>query len=102
MIVIIIIIVIIHVKDFHHQRIDSDIKQYEEVTKLTIGQGEYCTTGCLLDYDYIKIHCRLIAVNLSKQKELDNDPKATKEREFVWQVEFVMLQMLIEHSVCLF
>ena len=35
----------------------------------------YYTTGSLLDYDYIKNHYRLIAVDLSRQKELDTDPK---------------------------
>ena len=28
--------------------IDSDINQYEELRKLTAGQDENCTTGCLL------------------------------------------------------
>ena len=50
------------------QAIDSDRKQYEEIRKLTIGQGEHCTTGCLLGYDFIKNHYRLISVNLSRQK----------------------------------
>ena len=36
-------------KNFYDQAIDSDIKQYEEIRKLTTGQGEGCTT--LLDYD---------------------------------------------------
>ena len=34
------------------------------------------TTGCLLDHEYVKNHYRLIVVNLSRQKELDPDPKA--------------------------
>ena len=34
--------------------IDSNIKGYEEIRKLTTGQNQDCTTGCLLDYDYIK------------------------------------------------
>ena len=49
--------------------IDSDIKRYEEIRKLATGQGEDYTTGCLLDYDYIKNHYRLMAVDLSRQKE---------------------------------
>ena len=36
-------------KNFYDQAIDSDIKQYEEIRKLTTGQVEGCTT--LLDYD---------------------------------------------------
>ena len=44
--------------------------------KLTAGQGEDYTTGCLLEYYCIKNHYRLIAFDLSRQKELDADPKA--------------------------
>ena len=48
--------VIINGKKFYEPPIDSDIKRYEEIRKLTIGQGEDYTTGCLLDYEYIKKH----------------------------------------------
>ena len=34
-------------KHFYDQPVDSDIKQYEETRKLTIGQCEDYTTGCL-------------------------------------------------------
>ena len=44
------------------------MKRYEKIRKLTAGQGEDYTTGCLLDYVYIKNHYRLIAVDLSRQK----------------------------------
>ena len=40
------------------------------------------TTGCLLDYQYFKYHYQLIAVDLSKQKELDADSRANKQIEF--------------------
>ena len=43
--------VIISGKNFYDQSIDSDIKRYEEIRKLTSGQNEYYTTACLLDYD---------------------------------------------------
>ena len=54
-------------KNFYDQPIDSDIKRYKEIRKLTTGQSEYYTTGCLLDYDYIKNNYRLIAFDLSRQ-----------------------------------
>ena len=38
-------------------------KQYEEMRKLTTGQGENYTVGCLLNYDFIKNHYRLIAID---------------------------------------
>ena len=75
--------------NFYDQTIDSYIKRYEEIRKLTAGQCEDYTTGCLLDYDYIRKHYRLIAVNLSRQKELDADSKAMKQIEFVGQLKNV-------------
>ena len=53
---------------FYDQAIDSDIKRYEETRELTTVQGEDYTIECLLDYDYLKNHYRLIAVDLSRQK----------------------------------
>ena len=55
-------------KNLYDQQHDSDIKWYEKMRKLTTGQGEDCTTGCLLNYEYMKNHYRLIAVDLSGQK----------------------------------
>ena len=54
--------VIINGKDFYDQYINSDWKRYGETYKLTTGQGEDYTTGCFLDYEHIKNHCKLIAV----------------------------------------
>ena len=55
--------VIINGKNFYHQLIDTDIKRYEKIIKLTTGQDEDYTTGCLLDYDYFKNHYRQISVD---------------------------------------
>ena len=33
-------------KNFYDQAIDSDIKQYKEIRKLTAGQGKGYTTVC--------------------------------------------------------
>ena len=41
---------------------------YEKIRKLTTGKGEDYTTRCLLDYDYIKNYYRLLAFDLSMQK----------------------------------
>ena len=67
---------IINEKVFYDQPIDSDIKRSEKIRKPTTGQGEDYTTGCLLDNEYIKNHYKLIAVDLSRQEELDTYPKA--------------------------
>ena len=75
--------IIINGKNCYDQPIGSYIKRYEKIRKLTAGQGEDYATGCLLDYCYTKYHHRLIAIDLSKQKELDADPKAMQQIEFV-------------------
>ena len=35
-----------------------------------------------MDYNYFKEHYKLVAVDLSKQKELDTDPRAIQQIEF--------------------
>ena len=50
--------------------------------KIVTGKGDDYTTGCLLDYQYCKDNYQLIAVDLSKQKELDADPRAIQQIEF--------------------
>ena len=47
-------------KSLYDQPIDFNINQYEEIRKLTTGQGEDYPTGCLLHYEYIKNHYRLL------------------------------------------
>ena len=81
--------VIINEKNFYDQPIDFDIARYEEIRKLAIVQGGDHNKGCFLDYEYIKNHYRLIAVDLSRQKELDSGPKSIQETEFVEQLKNV-------------
>ena len=79
--------IIINGKNFYDHTIDSDTKQYKEIRKLTTRQGEDYTNVCLWDYNYIKNHYRLIAIDLSKLKELDADPKAAQQKELVGQLK---------------
>ena len=58
------------------------IKQYNEIRKTSTGHSDDHTTGCLLDYQYVKDNYNLIAVDLSKQIELDADSKAIQRIEF--------------------
>ena len=44
------------------------IKQQDEVRKISIGQGDDYTTGCLLNLAYFKNKYKLIVADLSKQK----------------------------------
>ena len=66
-------------RNFYNQPINDFIKQFDEVRKVSTGQGDDYTTGCLLDFVYFKKIYRLIAADLSKQKALDADSKAIKQ-----------------------
>ena len=59
--------VMIDGKYFFDQPINNMIKTYENIRKITIGQGDDYTTGCLLDYIYFKKYYKMIAVDISKQ-----------------------------------
>ena len=69
-------------KNFFDQPINNMIKTYENIKKITIGQGDDYTTGCLLDYTYFKKYYKMIAINLSKQQVLDSDPRAIQQTNF--------------------
>ena len=79
--------VIIDGRNFYDNPIESDIEKYRELKKVMIGKGEDYTTGSLLDFNYFKKHYKLVAVDLSKQKELDGDPTAIQQIEFKYMLE---------------
>ena len=68
--------------NFYDQAINDSIKQYDEIRKTATGHRDDYATGCLLDYQYFKDHYNLIAVDLSKQKELETDSRAIQQIEF--------------------
>ena len=74
--------VIIDGRNFYDNPIESDVEKYRELKKVMIGKGEDYTTGSLLDYYCFKNNYKLVAVDLSKQKALDADPRAIQQIEF--------------------
>ena len=64
------------------QPIKNNKVTYENIRKLTTGQGGNYTTGCLLDYSYFVDTYKMIAVDLSKQQALDADPRAIQQINF--------------------
>ena len=74
--------VMIDGKNFFDQTVKNDKVTYDYIRKVTTGQGDDYTTGCLLDYIYFKNHYKMIAVDLSKQQVLDADPKAIQQINF--------------------
>ena len=39
-------------RNFYDQPINDSIKQYDEITKISTGQGDDYKTGCLLDFTH--------------------------------------------------
>ena len=70
-------------KNFFDQPVKNDKVTYENIRKITIGQGNDYTTGCLLDYSYFKKYYKMIAVDLSKTQALDADPKPIQQINFI-------------------
>ena len=60
-------------RNFYNQPVNDLIKQYNKVRKVSTGQGNDYTNGCLLDFAYFEKSYRLIAADLSKQKAPDAD-----------------------------
>ena len=79
--------VLIDGRYFYDQPINDEIKQYDEIRKITTGIGDDFTTGCLLDFKYFKCHYGLVVADISKQKELDVDPRAIQQMEFYGKLE---------------
>ena len=66
-----------------HQPINDSIKQNDEVRKVSTGQVDDYTIGCLLDFAYFNKNDRLIAADISKQKALDAGSRAIKQIIFI-------------------
>ena len=78
--------VIIDGRNFYDNPIENDIEKYRELTKVMIGKGEDNTTASFFDFNYFNKLYKLVAVDLSKQKELDADQRAIQQIEFKYML----------------
>ena len=86
-------------RNFYGQWINDSIKQYEEIRKLSIGQGDDYTTGCLMDFAYFEKNYRLVAADLSKQKALYADSRAIQQIIFTGKANAgTMIYYILEQS----
>ena len=69
-------------KNFFDQSVKNNKVTYENIIKIATGQGDDYTNGCFLDYIYFKNYYKMIAIDLSKQQALDNDPRAIQQINF--------------------
>ena len=78
--------VMINGKTFLDQPVNSDSRRYDELTHLTLGQGDDYTTGSLFNYKYARDNYKIIGIDLSKQRVLDADPRAIQQINFTVRV----------------
>ena len=67
--------------------VKNGMRTYDNILEISTGQGDDYTTGCLLDYNYFKEHYKMIAIDLSKQQELNSNPKAIQQINFTGNLE---------------
>ena len=65
----------------------NDLRTYDNIRKSANGQEDEFTTGCLLDYPYLREHYKMIAIYLNKQQVLDAAPKAMQQINFTGNLD---------------
>ena len=86
-------------RSFYDQPINDLIKQYGEARKVSTGQGDDDTTGCLLDFAYFEKNYKFIAADLSKQKALGADSRAIQKIIFIGTASAaVIIYYILEQS----
>ena len=74
--------VMINGENFFDQPVKDNKVTYERIRKTDTGQGDDCTTSCLLDYPCFKDDYKIIAADLSKQQALDANSRANQKFNF--------------------
>ena len=63
------------------------MRTYDDAQIIATGQGDDCTTGCLLDFNFFNSYYKMIAIDLSKQQGFDADPKAIQQINFTGNLD---------------
>ena len=79
-------------KTFYDQSVKNDLREYENIRKITTGQEIDYTTGCLLDYSYFQKYSNVVAIDISKQEPLDSDLKAIQPSNFTRYLDQIEMQ----------
>ena len=72
---------------------------YEKITSIS-NKNDY-TTGNLLDYEYFSKHYKLIAIDLSKQIEIEN-PDLRQQINFIGKLEARMFVIIKKSKETIF
>ena len=52
------------------QQVKKDLRTYDNIQNIATGQEYDYSTGCLLDYPYVKKNYKMIAIHLINNKRL--------------------------------
>ena len=63
-------------RNYFYQTMKNNLRTYDNIRKIITSKGDDYTTGRLPDYPYFEKYYKLIATDLSKQKNLVDDPKS--------------------------
>ena len=74
-------------RNLFDQSVRNNIKTYVNIRKIAIDEEGDHATGCLLHYPFFKENYKVIAIDLSKQQNLDVDPKVIQQTGFTANLE---------------
>ena len=57
-------------KNFFDQPVKNNLRTYDNIKKIAIGQGDDYTTVCLLDYNYFNKYYKIMAIDLRRRLAL--------------------------------
>ena len=92
-------------KNIFDQYIEGDMKTYENIRKVFIGQGDNFTTGCVLDYLYLKENYKMIAlyiyiyiyIYIYKQQAFYLNPKVIQQISFTANLDQTGHRLIFFH-----
>ena len=64
------------------QPVRNNLRTYDSIQIVGLGQGDNYKTGCLLDYSHFKDYYKMVTINLSKQQALNADPNSIQQINF--------------------
>ena len=55
-------------QNFFDQPVKNNLRTFDNIRKISIGQGDDYTTDRILDYNYFNEYYKMIVIDLSKQQ----------------------------------
>ena len=76
-------------KNVFDHPVKGSVRTSDKIEKIATGQVDDYTTGCLSNYNNFNNYYKAIAIDLSKQKAINADPKAIQQINFTGNLHWV-------------